>query len=362
VVDKYLTLGEIDAATDALGAAYPSTCQRFALPNVTLEGRDVNALKIGSGTTAAGPGMLLLGGVHAREWVPPDAIVYWAADILEAHDKGKGLRYGEARFTAADVKAVVEQLGLVLIPCVNPDGREHSQAVFPMWRGNRNVTVQNGRTSYGVDLNRNYDFLWNFRRHFHPSVSPASDNPFNAQQTFCGRGPASEPETRNVVSLYDHFPIQVLVDVHSYVPCVLRSWGSDDNQSHDPAMNFLNPAFDGRRGVPNDNSYREFISASDVSLTTRILADAVDAMERVRGVRYGSDPAAALGATSGAGDDYAYSRHLRPDLAAQKVLGITMECGSDFQPRFPEAAEVMKEVAAGLTVMALSVMRQGAIA
>jgi hypothetical protein len=66
----------------------------------------------------------------------------------------------------------------------------------------------------------------------------------------------------------------------------------------------------------------------------------------VRQVDYPALPAWELYPTSGAGDDYAYSRRFRS--ASPPILAFTMECGSEFQPEFPEAAEVMKEVAAGL--------------
>jgi murein tripeptide amidase MpaA len=299
--------------------------------------------------------MLALGGIHSREWIPPDALVYWAADVLEAYQQGVGLPYGAAYFPSGDVKELVESFDLVVVPCCNPDGRVHSQTIFPLWRGNRNVVSQNGTTSFGVDLNRNYGFLWDFRRHFHPSTNPASDDPFSPRQTYCGPGATSEPEVRNIVWLLEQFPVALFVDVHSAVPCVLRNWGCDEHQHDDPSMSFLNAAHDGRRGVLGDAAYREFISKADDQFASALLDDMVVAISNVRGTTYDAYPAWTLYPTSGAGDDYAYSRHFRPELNASKLYAITVECGSEFQPPFPEAEEVMKEVAVGLLALANSI-------
>jgi len=355
MVSKYLTVDEIDHAIQSLSTEFAETCSQLELPHQSVEGRTIAALKLGINTAPAQ--LLFTGGIHAREWVPPDALIYLAADILEAHKAGLGLRYGATFFEPEAIEDIITA-GLVILPCANPDGRLFSQSRYPIWRGNRNVIIQNGRSSYGVDLNRNFDFLWDFRRYFDPSAdpAPASDDPFLDSQTYHGSAAASEPETRNIVALYDRFPIRLLVDVHSARPCLLRSWGNDENQSNDPAMNFLNSAFDGRRGLLQDQTYKEYIPEADQSTTQSILIAARDAIKGVHNRDYPEFPGWKLYPTSGAGDDYAYSRHFQSS-PAPKVLAFTMECGEDFQPDFPEAEEVMKEVAAGLLSISSSILR-----
>src|SRR3954451_15539680 len=133
----YLNVDEIEAALDAFAASYSNVAEVIALPNPTVEGRWSHVLRIGPEDGAGTPAIVLTGGVHAREWVPPDALVNLAADLLEAHSRGTGLRYGGKRFSADNVRTVVESLQLILFPCVNPDGRHHSQTADPMWRKNR---------------------------------------------------------------------------------------------------------------------------------------------------------------------------------------------------------------------------------
>jgi hypothetical protein len=73
----------------------------------------------------------------------------------------------------------------------------------------------------------------------------------------------------------------------------------------------------------------------------------------VRGDDYGVEQAFGLYPTSGASDDYAFSRHFA-DPSMAKVYGFTVECGHSFQPTWSEAEEVMREVSAGLIAFCLA--------
>ena len=57
--------------------------------------------------------------------------------------------------------------------------------------------------------------------------------------------------------------------------------------------------------------------------------------------------------TSGASDDYAFSRHFA-DNTKTKVYGFTIECGRSFQPTWDEAEDVIREVCAGLIAFCLA--------
>jgi murein tripeptide amidase MpaA len=95
----YLNVEEIEAALDALAASYPDVTELIHLPNRTAEGRQSQALRIGPADAQARNAVVVTGGMHAREWVPPDALVNLAADLLEADSRGTGLRYGGKKFS-----------------------------------------------------------------------------------------------------------------------------------------------------------------------------------------------------------------------------------------------------------------------
>lgn len=354
----YLNVQEIEAALDALTASYPDVAEVIPLPNTTAEGRHSRALRIGPAEARTATAVVIIGGMHAREWVPPDALVNLAADLLEAHAQGTGLRYGGQRFSAGNIRSVVEELQVVVFPCVNPDGRHHSQTAEPMWRKNRRrVRTDLDPRCVGVDLNRNFDALWDFRRHFaSDSNVSASDDPCHPQ-VYVGPAAASEPETQNVIWLLDRYPgARWFIDVHSYVPAVYHTWGFDQNQTSDPSMSFLNAAFDGQRGRAND-VYREYIRREDVEALQELGAAMNEAISPVRGTDYELEQSFSLYPTSGTSDDYAYSRHF-VDGAKGKILGFTVECGRSFQPSWQEAEDVIREVCAGLIAFCLAAQMQ----
>ena len=323
---KIMNITEIESALVHFATTYPELCERIALPEQTYEGRSCHALRIAKGHSKIKPTTLIIGGVHAREWGGPDIVINFAADILRAYSNGKGLRYLKKSFSAAEIKTIIEAGTTVIFPCVNPDGVEFSHTKTAMWRKNRNPGSSNGDAKkIGVDINRNYDFLWNFRTYFNPSAwedgSLASDDP--KEDTFHGTAPFSEPETRNVKWLLDNFNCSVFLDLHSYTGDVLYSWGDDQNQNTDPIQNFGNSSFNGLRGVIGD-AYREYLSPSDQYMASSVAQSVSDAMKCVQNRPYKAIQAVGLYPTAGASDDYAFSRHFaHPGLP--KTFGFTIE-------------------------------------
>lgn len=352
----YLNVEEIESALENLAEAYPASCERVRLPHPTHEGRTCHALRLGTRPAGDTDGVLLLGGVHAREWVPPDALVALAADLLEAFGDGKGITWGKKRYTAEQVRQVFEGLSIFVFPCVNPDGRLWSQTADPDWRKNRRPGPDGRPQTVGVDLNRNFDFLWDHIQKFAPASQVAtSDDPAD-KYVYRGPAPASEPEVQNVVWILDNWPrIRWMADVHSYGPDLLYSWGCDQNQTTDPGRNFQNAAYDGVRGLPNDTSYGEYIPATDLEVYTTVANRMQDAIEDVRDQHYDVIQAYSLYPTSGCSDDYAYARHfVTPGIG--RVYGITVECGRRFQPSYQEGLKVMMDVCSGLLALCLSAL------
>ena len=92
-----------------------------------------------------------------------------------------------------------------MFPQANPDGRHHSMTVDPMWRKNRRPAghgdphcAVGGGNGPGVDINRNYDFLWDFPTQFSPDA-PLATSTDPCSEVYRGPSAASEPETANVV-------------------------------------------------------------------------------------------------------------------------------------------------------------------
>jgi murein tripeptide amidase MpaA len=218
----------------------------------------------------------------------------------------------------------VDETAVFIVPQVNPDGRHHSLTVDPLWRKNRRPAPSErdgDETCIGVDVNRNFDFMWDFANAFSPDAAVSCSTRPCDKEVFVGPAPTSEPETRNVVWLLDEHPeIAYLVDVHSYGELIMYSWGDDQNQTKDASMNFANGNWDGKRGV-FDDEYREFLPDADRQLLVRLGEAMAAGIEASRGHRYRVEQSANLYPTAGTSDDYAYSRHLI-DPALTKVLGL----------------------------------------
>jgi len=329
---ELLTLPEINSALIYYERQYANLCHRIELPEKTYENRTSYALQMGLPNARSNRASLILGGVHAREWGGSDIVVCFVGDILRAYSEGKGLQYGGITFEAEDIKRIFEETTLVVFPCVNPDGFWHTRKKdgYAFWRKNRNPASSGGHANkIGVDINRNYDFLWDFRKHFHADAyqetSLASDDP--AESTFHGTAPFSEPETRNVKWLIETYPgLRWFMDVHSYAGDVLYSWGDTANQSRQTGMTFTNPAWDRARGRKRPAAdYGEYITGSDAAIARGSAEIVADAMRAAQGKPYAAvQSALGIYPTSGASDDYAFSRHLAMS-GVEKTYGFTIE-------------------------------------
>ena len=334
----YLTTEGIDAAIQHIAKLYPSLVQTIVLPHKTHEDRRCRAVKISADNAATRSGMLFLGGVHAREIVNPDALVNLALNLCHAYTTNMGLTLGGKSYDAKSLKQIVESLDLYIFPLVNPDGRAFVQAPNGdvWWRKNRNPNP--GFEYQGVDLNRNYDFLWS-------SGIGTSSNP--ATEIYKGKQPSSEPETRNVIHLInDYQNINRVIDVHSYSELILYPWGDDENQTEDPDMNFKNPSYDGHRGHPGDSIYQEYIHKKDLEWYHTTGNRIRDAIAAVRGTIYQVQPSMNLYPTSATCHDFIYS--LRYNGANRDIMAFTIETAKRFQPPFSEAMNIMSEISAGL--------------
>ncbi|KAK3984524.1 hypothetical protein QBC44DRAFT_336823 [Cladorrhinum sp. PSN332] len=357
-IASILNVNEINSAVTGLVNAYPGAFFKYDLPNKSFQGRTSVAFYTGAGSSVNNYRLYLSAAMHARERGGPDNVIYWVADLLQANKTGVGLKYGSKSYTNAQVKSVLNA-GIVIFPLVNPDGVVYDQSSGSLWRKNRNTKSGSSGSSVGVDINRNFNFLWNFKKFFTSSASPASTSP--SSEAFYGTAAESEPETKNHVSIYSKFPkIRWFMDVHSAAGTLLYSWGDDENQSTTPAMNFLNSTYDGKRGKVGDTTYKEYIPSADQTAIKTVADATVAAMRAVGSRSYTSQQAVGLYPTSGASDDYAFSRFwAQPGV--NKVYGYTMEFGysTNFYPTLTEFNQNILDTNAGFMDWALTAISVG---
>jgi len=370
----YMTSAVVSAHLDALATANPAVCTRSGPSDWdpgTQGGKSgyVKVAAVSSDSPAHRWGVLLIGGVHARELAPPDALVSFLEKMLAAYAAHADISYPDwtdpADGTVYDhfvipwpwVRTVVERLDLYVAPLVNDDGRDFVLAPLPStathdvqelhknWRKNRRpapsgVTAPEGA---GVDINRNFDILWDFKTAYDMSLSDvdvrSSTNPVD--DTFVGSGAESEPEARNVAKLMRGKNISFFIDFHMTGRDVMFSWGIESNQDTDATMSFTNRGKDHQRDGIHHGGYKEYIPTATAKsvegmakhISGQILAKAggSNATARTRST-YTVKQSANLYVTSGASDDFCFSRWFAPfsgGAATSPVMAFTVEIGGD---------------------------------
>jgi len=311
----YRTVSQIDSATNILALFFPQFFTRVRLPETSVEGRAIYALRIRAGGGGDRRAVFIAGGTHARELMNPDAIIELAIDLLLSYVNTTNITYGGKTFMADEVKLILEAMDIWLLPCVNPDGRNYVMTVDDMWRKNRRDNP--GTTCDGVDLNRNADVVWGVAQG-QTSCSPCSE-------VYCGPSAFSEPEGRNVKYVLDTARVVSFVDVHSFSELILYPWGHAPTQSTNPAQRFTGlPTGTCSASIPI--GYAEYMPPRDVQRFETVAQRIVNDVAAVRGRNYTPEPSIALYATTGTQGDYAYARHIaNPSL--YKTYGFTFETG-----------------------------------
>jgi len=182
-----------------LADRYPEIA-RLEVVGKSHEGRDIIALKISDNPNQREldePSVLFNGMHHSREVMTTEVVMDAAEYLLT--------RYGSDQ----KVTDWVENAEIWVLPMLNPDGNNKVWNGSSMWR-------KNTRESYGVDLNRNYPYNWN-------SCKGSSCSPFS--QTYRGRSPGSEPETKVLMGLVERIQPVFDISYHSYSELVIYPYG-----------------------------------------------------------------------------------------------------------------------------------------
>jgi zinc carboxypeptidase len=286
----YRTVEEIDAEITALANDFPSTCHRVDLTHQTHEGRTMAYLKIGTGEGTNRPKVLITTGVHGRELLPPDAILNYLRKLLTAYrdqrsisvasftDTVNNVTYPSTELSSGDVKRIVEKLDLFVVPLVNPDGRAFDLNLNALtkpdgsfdntptgggrfdWRMNRRPNPSgdpNNPFCVGVDLNRNFDIAWHIEEYYNTTSGVDAAIAPCGSDNYRGPSAASEPETRNVVSLVEDQSIQFSLDIHSAAGAMFFPWGIEDTQSDDQFKSFDNPLWNFDPAHPDEHPGRD---------------------------------------------------------------------------------------------------------
>lgn len=295
--DFYTSTDQVEPYLKQLHDWQPAVTSLIPLPERTHEGRQCSALRIGKDQSGNRPALMIVGGIHAREWGTVDSCLWFAYRLLENWKKRRPFYGGKWWCVVEWIDAVLDWVDLIVFPQVNPDGRLHSMTSQGKWRKNRRTELPGGEI--GVDINRNFDFLWDETLGQTSAEAKCS--------TYKGDTAASEPETRNVAWLLRSHPnIRYYIDVHSFASKCMHSWGDDSNQSDNQSMTFQSKWPDRGKDIWR-NKYGEYVpDLHRKALEARskwIASVASQSWDRT----YQSTQSAELYAVSGDSESYAFS-------------------------------------------------------
>lgn len=195
----YYSVTQIGSVLDQIASAYPNIVTPKAAIGQSLEGRDLWMVKVSDnpGIDENEPEVRIDAMHHAREPQGMQTTLWFLLWLCEEYGSDPLATY------------LVDEREIYIIPCVNPDGYTYNEQQSPqgggMWRKNRR---NNGGGSFGVDLNRNYDFQWGYDD-LGSSSDPNSD-------VYRGPSAASEPEVQALMAFMATRDFKTTLSVHTF--------------------------------------------------------------------------------------------------------------------------------------------------
>jgi hypothetical protein len=203
LVDAHTYRG--NSGTGTVAAAGPVALTDFlsAPDSISRDPWAIRALRIGKHRDGSKTGVLIIAQDHAREWVTPLVAVETAERLLRNYASDP------------ESRKIINNTEIWIVPSNNPDGSHYSMFDRALQRRNMtnhcedNNSDPGRRTSWGVDLNRNYSVGSGFDGYSGASTSCISD-------TYQGPAEISEPESKNIVWLAEnHRNLKFFMTIHS---------------------------------------------------------------------------------------------------------------------------------------------------
>ncbi|MCB0369798.1 MAG: hypothetical protein KDD45_10260 [Bdellovibrionales bacterium] len=255
---RYLNPQKVEEKLKLLSQKYPQYT-RLEQIGTSNEGRAIWALllsttpKKGDSNYYNKPTIIFDGMHHARE-VMSSEVVMDVADVV------LGLKR-----SATPWNQIMDGWNIWIVPMLNVDGNNIVWTQDKWWRKNARG---DGKKVYGVDINRNYPFLWN---------TCGGSSGSKSSQTYRGDKAGSEPETQALAKLgYEAFPTASL-SYHSYSELVLYPYGCDGSLTSESAL-FQKIANELASHLPKDNGRGNYAAGSPWQLLYSVDGDSMSFM------------------------------------------------------------------------------------
>ena len=214
--------------TDELHSLQANHSDIMSLTSIgkTYEGRDLWMVKLSDNVNQEEnePGVLFMAAHHGNEWPGIEICLFFIRYMVEQYNND----------TIPEIRDAIDNTQIFLIPMLNPDG--------VMADTRKNCVPNHGPfgynpsvTSYGVNLNRNYDDPWFLSylfpiQYYLPFI--LSDSSFN----YRGPYPFSENETKAVKNFAEAHNISISISYHSYGEFIIYPWTYTTKQTPDESL------------------------------------------------------------------------------------------------------------------------------
>jgi len=212
----FYTFDEVIAQLDTMHLLYPNLITEKDSIGASVEGRTIWAVKISDNPNLNEdePEIFYNGLIHSSEPEGGMIITYYMYYLLE--------NYG----VDLEVTYLVDNRELYFVPVINPDGYIYNEQISPdgggMWRKNRR---NNGDGTFGIDLNRNYGYMW--------GCDDIGSSPKPVDFNYRGTGPFSEPETQAIREFCINHNFIISCDFHAAWEVIFPPWGHNLEQTPD---------------------------------------------------------------------------------------------------------------------------------
>ncbi|HEU5470429.1 MAG TPA: M14 family metallopeptidase [Actinophytocola sp.] len=208
---RYHNYAEMTAEINQALVDHPTLISRRVIGR-SFQNREIVALKISDNVAVdeAEPEVLFTAHQHAREHLTVEMALYLISQFTDSYA------------TDAQIRTMVDNREIWIVPDVNPDGGEYDIATgsYRSWRKNRQTN--SGSSNVGTDLNRNWNYNWGCCGGSSGSTSSS---------TFRGSAAESAPEVRVVADFVRTRvvggvqQIKTHIDFHTYGELILWPYG-----------------------------------------------------------------------------------------------------------------------------------------
>lgn len=284
----------------------------------TYEGREIWCVKLSDnprstddGVPGSEPNALLVGAHHGNEWISYETALYVMTFLLE--------NYGGTGQNGTEATYLLDNREIFIVPMLNADGTQYSHDTERGWRKNREPNYLYDQmpgsyfdpdlipASYGVDINRNYGWMWHLSGGSNALVSSGSsyrgppdnvdddgdaivqvdirngifpgpdegvdedpidgiDNDGDGEVDEDPAGGFTSAETIAMKKLGEEFDFPVAITYHSYSELVLWPWGYTDEVAPDgPHMAQLGERMAEMNGYLPEQGYDLYMVTGDMT-------------------------------------------------------------------------------------------------